>query len=410
MLMLLAGVGSIVAQPSASFSEGNYLTLGNPFTALATSDSQYVFVSVTNVGGPNYFTPDSEAGNRHGVVSGVQIFRNETGVLHSAGFLRLGGKGANGMAFIKGEKTLMVAVGDLGVALVNVHDAIEGNATPLYVSQGAGAGTFDVVATPDGKHIFSANDYGYFRRQRVNVGIIALQSDAFGRVTAARSLGYIPSGNKVPSLTLSPDGSRLYILREILPGIGLGHVAGRHNPTLSKENCVQIIGSPPEPNGVITVVSVKQAIASGSGQKAILREVAAGCSPVRAVESHDSSTLYVSARGDNRILVYSTHQLEVDPNHALLRAFDSGGVAPVGIGLIRREQCLLVANSNRFHNDRGGIAVIDLADPAKPRVLERIPSGEFPRNINLASAGRAFFVTNYTSRTLEIFMASDETP
>jgi DNA-binding beta-propeller fold protein YncE len=390
------------AQSAKSISLKSYKTLGNPFTALATKDSKFVFVSVTNVGGPNYSTPDSDAGKRHGVVSGIQVFRNEGGTLQSIGLVPLGGKGANGIAFLPGEKTLIVAAGDLGVAFVNVQDAIEGKAKPYFVNQGIGAGSFDVVATPDGRYVFSANEYGIFQAERGNIGILELHPDASGRIQHARTLGYIPAGNKVPSLTLSPDGSRLYVIREILPNIGLRHVAGSDNPMLTKHDCMQIIGSAPKANGVITVVDVKRAISSRSWEHAVLTEIAAGCSPVRANETSDESTLYVSARGDNRILAYSLHQLDSNPGHAFLRGFDSGGIAPVGIRLLQNGRLLAVANSNRFKTDDGGVVIFDISKPSTPVRIKSIPSGAFPRNINAAPDGRSFYVTNYSSRTLEV--------
>lgn len=384
---------------------GDYPTLGNAFEALATSDSRYVFVTLTNVGGPNYSTPDSEAGKRHGVVSGLQVFRNETGRLRSIAFVALGGKGANGATFLPGEKTIAVAAGDAGVAFVNVQDAIRGTAKPYFLSQGDGAGVFDVVATPDGKYIFSANEYGVLHEQLGNVGVIAVQTDSGGRVTSARTLRQIPAGNKVPSLTISPDGSRLYVVREILPPGKIPNLAGLQNSILAKHNCVQIIGSPPEANGLITAIDVKRATSSIATQP-VIAETAAGCSPVRAVETSDASALYVSARGDNRILVFSPRLLESDPDHALLREFDSGGAAPVGIRLFSHETKLLVDNSNRFKDRAGSIAVLDISGTKKPPLRETIPSGQFPRDVSLSKDGKFLYVANYTSRSLEVISVS----
>ncbi|MFP5268457.1 MAG: beta-propeller fold lactonase family protein [Acidobacteriota bacterium] len=401
-VVLLSGFLCCADAQTPSAGIASYPTLGNPTAALATPDAQYIFVSVTNVGGPNYSTPDSEAGKRHGVVSGLQVFRNAGGRLQSVGLIRLGSKGANGVTLLPGGKTLVVGVGDAGVAFVNVQDAIHGAAKPYFVAQGRSAGAYDVVSTPDGKYLFSANEYGHFQGQRGNVGILAVQSDAAGRVTHAQTIGHIPAGNKVPSLTISPDGARLYIAREILPTKGVSHFSGMSNPMLTKNDCVQRIGTPPRPNGLITVVDVKRAIASGSGQSAILSEVAAGCSPVRVIETRDASTLFVSARGDNRILTFSPHLLDSDPEHAFLRGFSSGGVAPVGIRLFAGERRLLVANSNRFVDSNGGVAILDVSRPEQPGIVETIPAGEFPRNVNLSPDGRFLYLTDYTSRTLEV--------
>jgi hypothetical protein len=70
----------------------NYPTLGNPTSAVETYDGRYVFVSVTNVGGENFSGPDSAAGTRKNVVSGVQIFRrsrSHDGGLVPDGFIAL---------------------------------------------------------------------------------------------------------------------------------------------------------------------------------------------------------------------------------------------------------------------------------------------------------------------------------
>lgn len=384
----------------------DYPTLGNAFKALVTSDSRYVFVTVTNVGGPNYSTPDSEAGKRHGVVSGLQVFRNQVGRLRSIAFIRLGSKGANGATFLPGEKTIAVAAGDAGVAFVNVQDAIRGTAKPYFLSQGDGAGAFDVVATPDGKYVFSANEYGVLHGQLGNIGVIAVQTDSDGNVTSARTLRQIPAGNKVPSLSISPDGSRLYLVREILPPGKLPNLAGAQNPILTKRDCVQVLGTPPGPNGLITVIDVKRAISPNTTQPMVVAETAAGCSPVRAVETSDASALCVSARGDNRILVFSPRLLESDPDHALLREFDSGGIAPVGIGLFSHETMLLVDNSNRFRDNAGSIAVLDISGTAKTPLRETIPSGQFPRDVTISEDGRFLYVANYTSRSLEVISVS----
>jgi DNA-binding beta-propeller fold protein YncE len=385
-----------------SVRAGSYPTLGNAFDALVTADSKYVFVTVTNVGGPNYSAPDSEAGKRHGVVAGLQVFRCVEGKLVSMGLVPLGSKGANGATFLPGEKLIAIAVGDAGVAFVDVEDAIHGTAKPYFLSQGEGAGAFDVVATPDGKYLFSANEYGVLQGQLGNVGVIAVQTDSSGRVVHAQTIRKIPAGDKVPSLTISPDGSRLYVIREILPSVGVPHLFGTHNPVLTRHDCVQVIGTPPDPNGLITVVDVKRAVAPDSGEHMILSEMASGCSPVRAVEASNASALYVSARGNHQILAFSPSLLESDPDHALLRAFTSGGLAPVGVRLFSGDRMLLVANSNRFLESSGNLAVLDLSCSGQNTLRKTIASGNFPRDISLSSDGKTLYVANYTSRSLQV--------
>jgi sugar lactone lactonase YvrE len=106
-----------------------------------------------------------------------------------------------------------------------------GKAKPHFAAQGDGAGTFDVVASPDGSFVFSANEYGIVQRQRGSVGIIAVGADAAGRVTHPKPIGQIPAGDVVPSLALSPDGSRLYVATELVPVNDPPPIAGVGNPT-----------------------------------------------------------------------------------------------------------------------------------------------------------------------------------
>ena len=86
----------------------SYATLGNPTTAVATLDGEYVFVSVTNVGASNFTGPDSVAQARHDVVSGLQIFRDVNGALQPHRFVPLGTPSANGITLLPDGKTIVV--------------------------------------------------------------------------------------------------------------------------------------------------------------------------------------------------------------------------------------------------------------------------------------------------------------
>jgi DNA-binding beta-propeller fold protein YncE len=411
-LLLLAFVhGSLLDLQAQELVTGtaNYPTSGNPTSAIATSDGRYVFVSVMNVGSPNFTGSDQAAGARKDAVSGIQIFRC-AGLSHarnvklkSAGFIPTGSTGANGLVFSKGEHTLVVGVGDAGVAFLNVQDMLHGTAKPYFVAQGDGAGTFDVVASPDGQFVFSSNEYGIVRGQRGSIGIIETNADDSGRVTHPQTVGQIPVGDVVPSLALSPDGSRLYVATELIAAKEPPPIAGVANPVLTKSDCVQRVGTPPRHNGFITVIDATRAKQFGSD--AILSRVAAGCSPVRLAEAADSSVLFVSARGDDAILAFAPRLLEADPEHALLRALPSGGTAPVGMRLFAQDRMLAVADSNRFEDSDGTLAVLDvrnLSASSNGVPLKTLRAGKFPRNIGISHDGKTLFLTNYTSRTLQV--------
>lgn len=391
----------------------NYPTLGNPTSAVATRDGHYVFVSVTNVGSPDSTGSDQASGINKNAISGIQIFRRTSSAqahnqrIKSIGIVRIGGAGANGLVLLKDETTLAVGAGDAGVAFLNVRDLVSGTAKPYFASQGERAGTFDVVASPDGKFVFAANEYGVVQGQRGSVGIVSVDADALGRVTHPRTIGQIPAGDIVPSLTLSPDGSRLYVATELIPSNQPPIIAGAGDPVLAKSDCLQNKGMPPQRNGFITVIDVQRAIKTDPS--AILSRIAAGCSPVRLVETADSSVLFVSARGDDKILAFAPRLLDNDPEHALLRAIPSGGAAPVGMRLFAHDRMLAVANSNRFADSNGSIAILDvsnISNSSNRTPLKTWTAGGFPRNIGISHDGNTLLLTNYRSRSLQVIQTS----
>ena len=111
--------------------------------------------------------------------------------------------------------------------------------------------------------------------------------------------------------------------------------------------------------------------------------------------SSDGRTVYVSARGDDTILVFDAAALEHDPDHAFLRAIPSNGLAPVGLALFDHDRKLLVANSNQFSIAPGNATVMDISDPSKFKFLQTINAGAFPRNITVSPDGRSLLLTLY---------------
>lgn len=143
---------------------------------------------------------------------------------------------------------------------------------------------------------------------------------------------------------------------------------------LSKSGCVQ--GGVSRINGLLTVVDVSKAeVVPDSG--AILATVNAGCSPVRLSETADGRTLWVTLRGDDRVLAFDTSKLESDPNNALLGFASTGGTAPVGVRLFHNDQLLAVANSNRFHTGTANATILSVASPTAAGVAGTISTGTF---------------------------------
>ena len=137
----------------------------------------------------------------------------------------------------------------------------------------------------------------------------------------------------------------------------------------------------------------------------VLRWLAGGCSPVRAAISPGGDLLYVTARGNDTVLVYDTAKMLSDPDHSLISRVPTGS-APVGITIAEGGKKLLVANSNRFAGNSGNqtVTVIDATKVAsgKGAILATIPAQSFPRELATSPDGGTVFLSNFMSSSVEI--------
>jgi DNA-binding beta-propeller fold protein YncE len=378
------------AAPSVTTSYVTYPTAGAPFQAI-TDSAGTVFV---------------------GIPSGVQVFMPGVGGLTptctntlSSTLLSEGASGSN-LSLLPNGTDLAEGIGSAGAIFFNLSALNSCSATGYVVSQGSVAsdqGTMEVDVTPDGKYAFVSNEYGVASGATTegNIGVVQLVYDANGNVTTGTTLlGQISTGGTaIAGMTLSPDGTRLYVTSEI--ATSASDASGGSNPILSESNCVQAAGSSPQLNGTLTVINVAKA-ESSPGSSAILATVDAGCSPVRMAESADESTLWVAARGDNRVLAFSTGMLEFNPGNALLGYANTGGTAPVGIRLFDNDRLLAVANSNRFNTGTANSTVLFAGVPASASLLQTTQTGLFPREIWVGPDDATLYLTNYDSDTLEV--------
>lgn len=397
------GGGSIGAStPKVTASSTTYATAGHPWDTVV-SGSGTVFVSVT-------------ADQTSGSATGVQVFIPANGILQSSCVNALPSSllGSNtyvsNLSFFPGATDIAAGIGSPGAIFYHMADLLGCNASGYVVSQGStssnNAGTLGVVATLDGKFAFVSNEHGVAPGATLlgNIGVVAIQRDASGNFTTGTTLiGQIATGgDTIAGMTLSPDGTRLYVTSEV--AAVSTQAAGSGNAVQSRSGCMQQPGSS-SINGLLTVINVASAETTpGSG--AILATVAAGCSPVRISETADETTLWVAARGDNRVLAFSTALLESNPNNALLGYADTGGTAPVGIRLFHNDQLLAVANSNRFNTGIANATILNVASPASASVVQTIPAGLFPREITVGSDDSTLYLTNYDSDTFQVIRTS----
>jgi DNA-binding beta-propeller fold protein YncE len=361
-------------------------TSGHPTEALTTPDGRYVLVTV-----------DAENG------SGLEVFRWEGGELKLVGWQPLGAENAQGIVLVPHTKMLAVGMSNAGVAFLSLEDALEGKAQVTLVAQGERSGSGYLAASPDGRFLFVANEYG----ENGNVGVIALHPDAGGGLHP-ETVAHIPTRRTTPGIAISPDGRWVYTVSEVLTAEESAKLPGHGNPLLERSGCTQAAGRPANPGGALFTIDAAKAEAltgmpgEDVAKGAIVSEVEAGCSPVREAVSADGGRVYVTARGDDRVLVYDAQLLATAPERAFVAAIPSGGRAPVGLKLLGNG-LLLVADSNRFAPGQPGNAVvIDVADPAKTKVVQTIATGEFPRNITASADGKTVTMTVFLGDELMV--------
>jgi hypothetical protein len=465
-----------------------YPTFGTPNDALVTPDNAYVLVSVSGV------DPCSNEG-----CAGVQVFTqsdftNPCGSQQILSFpLPIAGstpvQKVDGMKFFPGQSHLNVgaAVEAQGaeffrLASLNEPCAVDGiinvqqppvipNCNPQNLCP---PGTFNVAVTPDGQHAFVANEYGTLPSPTPSdidigsgtVGIIQTHRDDLGRFTCrtrpipGTKYIYVPGGGAIPGITMSHDGRYLYVTSEVasadinphtmMPYRDPTNVANSPNGIVLCPGCPNLLNGcdnksagPNGGNGLLTVIDVNKA-RRGMGQASIVRIIASGCSPVRAVETANGQYVFVATRGKNtllplppepgatgyQILVFDRATLlSASPNDALVGYGDTHGTGPVGIALFGTNDSLLaVANGNRYYREPGNrrrispdcrnrnlppctanLAIMDVSNPAAPTVQQTVPAysiSSFPRDVTVGPDGSTLYVPNADAKVLEVITTS----
>ena len=472
-----------------------YRTFGKPNDALVTPDNAYVLVSVSGV---DLCTEEGCAGVQ---VFTQSDFTNPCGGQQIISFpLPIPGstppapgapvKTVDGMKFFPGPLQLSVgaAVEAQGaeffrLASLNEPCAVDGvvnvqqppvipNCNPQNLCP---PGSFNLAVTPDGQYAFVANEYGTLPTPtpaNINigsgtVGIIRTHRDDLGRFTShtrripGHKYIYVPGGGAIPGVTMSHDGKYLYVTSEVasadinprtmMPYRDPTNVANSPNGIVLCPGCPKLLNGcdnesagPHSTNGLLTVIDVNKA-KRGMGQASIVRIIASGCSPVRAVETANGQYVFVATRGKNtllplppepgasgyQVLAFDRSMLvSGSPNNALVGYGDTHGTGPVGIALFGTNDSLLaVANGNRYyrestHRERispdcrnrdlppctANVAIMDVSNPAEPRVLQTpVPAfsiDSFPRDVTVGPDGSTLYVPNANAKRLEVITTS----
>jgi len=299
-----------------------------------------------------------------------------------------------GMALSHDGRILVAAAGDT-IVFLDVHaltSGREGAILGVSVSERSGAGRVYANITSDDHVLFVSDE-----RQR-SITVIDLAKARASRFTTIPVVGRIPVGTSPIALTFSLDGRWLYTTSQLAPP-ELGVPVSCRSQTATDSNA-----APDHGMGAVIVVDVARARVRP--ESSVVSMVPAGCNPVRLALSPSGTTAYVTARGENNLLVFDADRLVTDAEHS--RALNVPvGTAPVGVAVIDSGRKIVVTNSNRFAgdaNDRQYIAVIDAArvGDGERAVIGRIPAGAFPRELHVTADGRTLLLTNFASRTIQV--------
>jgi hypothetical protein len=347
-----------------------------------------------------------------------------------------------------------VAVEEKGVEffrIVDLNTCVVDGATNAPQPQPPNAptdapGTFSVAVTPFQwpEFGFAANEYGAVQNSKPaesagTLGVIRIQRSFNGGFAEGTKLIrpggyiYIPGAMTLPDVTISRDGKYLYLTHEgSIPGYN--NPTGIQSPDLAATSCMNEypMQNNHSPNGLLSVIDVDKA-RRGWGQASIIRSIAAGCSPVRAVESEDGKTIFVATRGGipcaqqisatetpsrdcitnsltGRILAFDAEKLrsrfQQVVNQSFISATNSGGTGPVGMALLNKGLWLAVANSNRYYiegkrlenTSKTNVTILDVSSISAPTVMATCESSSklaFPRGVAIGRDDSTVYVANF---------------
>jgi len=326
---------------------------GHPFSAIPSADGCTIFVSLT------------------AKASHLIVLKRDNGAVSLLHDVAAEG-GLTGMTLSPDGRFLAAANGT-GVTLFDTAKLISGADKPAlgYLNDKSGAGSVYAAFSPD-QHLLFVSD-----EDNQSITVYDFQGLLAGKGTKA--VGTIRTGDAPVGLAFSPDGKLLYSTSEAASsGTECSEGGGpRHGP------------------GALMVIDVAKAAVTPAD--AVLARAAAGCSPVRVALSANGSRAYVSARGQNMLMVFDTAAL-LAGREALTQKI-AVGIAPVGVAVGQGK--IFVTNSDRFGG--GGnqsVSVLNEAALSAPPVS--IPAGGFPRELKFTSDGKTLLVTNFASGTLEL--------
>jgi len=327
--------------------------LGHPFAAEPTPDNCNLFVSFVDKSGQG----------------ALEVFSNDNGTFRHFRTVSIAHNSVGGLSLSHNGTLLAFSAGDVTV-LLEVAKLKTSDQEPIVgvISEG-GHGAI----IPQ----FSSDDALLFVSEERNSSIAVVEvSTVLANNGRHSPSGQIPVGQGPVGLTVSADGKHLYATSQI---VGDGDACQ------------------PEQNGGVmhakgALLTIDVALAKSNPRRAVANMVSAGCNPVRVVVSSDGHSLWVSQRGDGRILGLDPTYLDSSATKLATSEIVIGG-SPVGLALRPDGAQLWVASSERFQNTGGRLTLIEPGVATLGQPTKTIQVGRFPRNLGFMPDGKTLIVT-----------------
>jgi hypothetical protein len=322
-------------------------TGGGPFGPAVTRDGQFTFVTTG---------------------AAIDVLHNTTALAPTL-VRSISAPGAGKGAAITHDGKYLLAAAGSGAVVVSVSAATTGAANPVVGSLTSphGRGAVEVAITRDDQFAFVT------LQGSAEMAVFRLQAALTGGFGTSDFVGYVPLGNQ--PVGIAGGGRWLYVAN-------LG--------------------------GTISVVNQQKAETTPAA--AVVATVRAGCQPARAMLSADAKVLWVTARGSDALLAFSTPALRTDPRRALL-AKVMVGETPLGEVFVDGGSKVVVADSNlkSLKGATASLAVVDVANALAGHggLLGYVRAGLVPRQFATVAHGRILLVTDQGSHQLQALRVSD---
>ncbi len=332
---------------------------GHPFGMVATNDSQHLLATI------------------EGKSSGIAAFGITPDGMTKEGFAALDGTPTDFGLTPQGD--IAVVTTFKHVYFVDVSKLIAGAADAVLGRVDTSGSSVNAAVSPDGAIALVAEE---------NDGVISVLDLAAARTNGFKHipvLGQAAVGTN--PIGIAFDGAYAYVTVErAASGLNWPDSCAAEGPG----------GDQAGAKGAVVTLSLK-ALETHPNGATLVGITPAGCVPVRLALSHDGSRLFVSTRGDGKVLAFDRLKLASDPRHAQIYETTVGS-APIGI--VASDKAVFVALSARF-GDAGAPSSVVALDAATLAPIATLPAGNFPRELALTPDSHWLFIGNFTSGTVE---------